>query len=113
MKSISTIRPDSFSIENCDGIAEVVLYENIEEITENEETYYKYDEYRLNTPYRDNLESEITSNREAWLNMAITNENCKNEKKSLVEEVAALKTENEIISAALEEVISVIAGGDL
>ena len=71
MKSSSLIRPNSLSVENCNGIAEVVLYENIEETSESEETYYVYDEYHLNTPYRDNLESEIASNREAWLNIIL------------------------------------------
>lgn len=88
MKSESTIRPKSYSVENCGGIAEVVLCENIKKQThidpETEETsiFYTYDEYRMNVPYRDNLLKEIRTNRAAWLAAAI-----KEEEKTLDESI--------------------------
>ena len=43
---------------------------------------------------------------------AIAAENAAAEKKTLEEEIASLKADNEIMGAALEEVIAVIAGGE-
>lgn len=118
MQAESTIKPKSYYVENCGGTAEVVLYENIKKNTrtdpETEETstYYTYDEHRINVPYRENLSQEVKDNRMAWLSAAIAAENAATEKKTLEEKVASLEADNEIIGAALEEVIAVIAGGE-
>lgn len=118
MQAESTIKPKSYYVENCGGTAEVVLYENIKKNTrtdpETEETstYYTYDEHRINVPYRENLSQEVKDNRMAWLSAAIAAENAPTEKKTLEEKVALLEADNEIIGAALEEVIAVIAGGE-
>lgn len=118
MQAKSTIKPDSYSVENCGGTAEVVLYENIEKQTqkdpETEEasTYYTYDEHRINVPFRKNLSEDVKNNREVWLAAAIAAEKATAEKRTLEEKVASLEADNEIIGAALEEVIAVIAGGE-
>lgn len=118
MKSESTIKPNAYSVENFNGIAEVVLYENIAEQvrtdpeTGDSKTCYTYDEYRINVPYRDNLSQAVKANRDAWLSVAMEAENTVVEKKTLEEEVVSLKSDNEIMGAALEEVIALVAGGE-
>lgn len=75
MRAESTIKPKSYSVEKCGGLAEVALYENIIQMTrENEageaEKYFAYDEFRITIPYRENLAAEIKTNRAAWLEAA-------------------------------------------
>ncbi len=117
MYAESTIKPKSHDVENCGGVAEVVLYENVTKQTRTESetgevtTYYTYDEYRMNVPFRDNLPQEVGDHREAWLAAAKQAEETAKEKKTLEDEIASLKADNEIMGAALEEVIAVIAGG--
>lgn len=124
MKAESTIKPKSYSVEKCGGLAEVVLYENIAQMTrENEageaEKYFAYDEFRITIPYRENLAAEIKANRAAWLETAKDIEENAAEKLSLEEQVkklaaenAALKADSELMGAALEEVIAAVAGGE-
>lgn len=124
MKAESTIKPKSYSVEKCGGLAEVVLYENIVQMTrENEageaEKYFAYDEFRITIPYRENLGAEIKANRAAWLETAKDIEENAAEKLSLEEQVkklaaenAALKADSELMGAALEEVIAAVAGGE-
>ncbi len=117
MKAESTLKPKAFSVENCGGTAEVVLYENIKKQTrtdpdtEETSTYYTYDEYRLNVPFRENLSAEIKANRSAWLAAAIAAEEAQTEKKTLEEKVASLEADNAVMGAAIEEIIGVIVGG--
>ena len=73
---------------------------------------YSYDEHRITVPYRENLSKEVGANRAAWLAAAQEAEAVAAEKKSLEDEVASLKADNEIMGAALEEVIGIIAGGE-
>ena len=101
MKAESTIKPKSYSVEKCGGLAEVVLYENIVQMT------------------RENLAAEIKANRAAWLETAKDIEENAAEKLSLEEQVkklaaenAALKADSELMGAALEEVIAAVAGGE-
>lgn len=124
MKAESTIKPKSYSVEQCGGIAEVVLYENIEQTTRKNENgenekYFAYDEYRISIPFRENLSAEIAANRNAWLEAAIDAEKNIAEQFTLEERIAqlikdneALKNDNEIMGAALEEVIAVVVGGE-
>lgn len=118
MQAKSTIKPGSYSVENCGGTAEVVLYENITKLTdkgpetEKASTYYTYDEHRINVPFRENLSEDVKNNREAYLAAAIAAEKASAEKRTLEEKVAALEADNEIMGVALEEVIAVIAGGE-
>lgn len=124
MKAESTIKPKSYSIEKCASLAEVVLYENIIQLTrENEageaEKYFAYDEFRITIPYRENLAAEIKTNRAAWLEAAKDIEENTVEKLSLEKQVkklaaenAALKADSELMGAALEEVIAAVVGGE-
>lgn len=119
-----TYKPKPYSVEKCGGLAEVVLYENIAQMTrENEageaEKYFAYDEFRITIPYRENLDTEIKANRAAWLKVAKDIEENTAEKLSLEEQVkkfaaenAALKADSELMGTALEEVIAVVAGGE-
>ncbi len=118
MYAESNIKPKSYDVENCGGVAEIVLYENVTKQTRSDpETgestiYYSYDEYRINVPFRENLSREVNENRAAWLAAAKQAEETAKEKKTLEDEIASLRADNEIMGAALEEVIAVIAGGE-
>lgn len=103
MKAESTVKPMSYSIERNGEYAEITLYENIEEMTwENEqgeeEKYYVYDEYRLTIPYRDNLAAGIEKYFDAWLDMAKAAENAEPEYTDIQ------KLEQEITDQMLENI---------
>ena len=57
MKAESTVRPNSpFEIEQNADMATIIFYQNIEEKQEEDQIKYTYDEYRIDIPYRPNLE---------------------------------------------------------
>ena len=80
MKAESTIRPAlQFEIEVNKETSTVKFYTNIKEIketTEEEEitTKYTYEEYLIEVPSRENLESNIQENYDEWLQLAIDKE---------------------------------------
>ena len=68
MRTESNIKPEVLAVEECaQGLAEIVLRENIAETQKEEETVYLYDEYRLTVPARENLASNVKQNLTAWL----------------------------------------------
>lgn len=68
MRTESNIKPEVLAVEECtQGLAEIVLRENITETQKEEETVYLYDEYRLTVPARENLASAVKQNLAAWL----------------------------------------------
>ena len=68
MRTESNIKPEVLVVEECaQGLAEIVLRENITETQKEEETVYLYDEYRLTVPARENLASAVKQNLAAWL----------------------------------------------
>lgn len=74
MRTESNIFPQPLVVNRLDGdMAEIIFTENIttEEKTGTQngetETVYKYDEYRLVIPYRENLLQIITANTELWI----------------------------------------------
>ena len=76
MKAESTVRPNlSFEIEQNADMATVIFYENIEEKQEEDQIKYTYDEYRIDIPYRPNIEESINKNIQAWIQKAIEKEN--------------------------------------
>ncbi len=78
MKTTSYTMPEATEVERISANKCNILFaENIEEKTDGEgEKYYEYDLYILkNYTYHDNLESNIDSMREEWLQMAIDKEN--------------------------------------
>lgn len=74
MRTESNIKPSAFSVEKCGDIAEIVLFENIEEKEHDGEMVFAYDEYCINVPYRENLQSSIEQNLDAWREKAIEDE---------------------------------------
>jgi hypothetical protein len=121
MRTESNIKPAPLIVERCaDGLGEVVFRENITEQEREEGTVYVYDEYRTAVPYRDNLLSTVKKSKAAWLERAKADEAAiEQPPPSLEEQIKSLQTENEklresndIIGAALEEVILTIYGGE-
>ena len=75
MKAESNIQPKSFEIENIkDDRCEIVINSNIQEIADDETIKYTFDSYRLNICYNKNLNEEIESNYEKYLEIAKNNE---------------------------------------
>lgn len=71
MRTESNIRPETAEIEiTANGIAEVILRENITEETREGATMYQYDEYRMTVPYRDNLLENVQKTLDAWMTSA-------------------------------------------
>ena len=71
MRTESNIRPEAAEIEiAANGIAEVILRENITEETREDATMYRYDEYRLSVPYRENLMEHVSQSLDAWVTLA-------------------------------------------
>ena len=71
MRTESNIRPEAAEIEiAANGIAEVILRENITEETREDTTMYQYDEYRMPVPYRDNLLENVQKTLDAWMTSA-------------------------------------------
>lgn len=70
-KTFSNSKPDeNFIIENIrNGKCVVYFFENVEEV-QDEEISYKYDLYRIEVTYRDNLQETIENNYEKWLAFA-------------------------------------------
>lgn len=107
----SDLRPDNFNIENIlDGKCDIVLYDNIEEKTKEDEdgetkTYYTYDSYRIvKNNFRDTLETDLEDNTKfnMWLDFA------KEQYANQAEEVSI----EERLSTA-EAVIAEILGGEV
>lgn len=106
----SDIRPEEYVIENIlDGKCDIILNENIEEHSKEEDgktkTYYTYDMYRIvKNNYRDTLENDLSTEAGflVWLNFA------KEQYENQAEEVSL----EERLSTA-EAVIAEILGGEV
>ncbi len=68
MKTESNIKPSKYTVEQHENLAEIILCENIEQ--DDEPTVFTYDEYRIITPWRDNLKQSVKSAFESWLTRA-------------------------------------------
>lgn len=103
MKAESTVRPNlPFKIEQNADMATVIFYENIEKKQEEDQIKYIYDEYRIDIPYRPNLEESINKNIQAWLQKAIEKEN---EPKPISdkEKIAILNEKNNQLGVQISE----------
>ena len=103
MKAESTVRPNSpFEIEQNADVATIIFYENIEEKQEEDQIKYIYDEYRIDIPYRPNLEESINKNIQAWLQKAFEKEN---EPKPISdkEKIAILNEQNNQLGVQISE----------
>ena len=107
----SDTRPEEYIIENIlDGKCDIVLYDNIEEHSKEDEngkakTYYTYDMYRIvRNNYRDTLENDLSNDNGflVWLNFA----------KEQYEKQAENVPLEERLSTA-EAVIAEILGGEV
>lgn len=75
MKAESNVKPKNIEIENIQNDrCDIVLCDNIQEITEDDITRYVFDIYRLNICYYENIESEIESHFKNYLESAKKNE---------------------------------------
>ena len=71
MMAESNVRPKKIQIENIkNDRCDIVLYDNIQEITEEKTTRYTFNIYRLNVCYNKNIESEMENNYDNWLKTA-------------------------------------------
>ena len=66
----STMPTSSFRIERHGDEAEIRFYCNIEDISSDGNSFWKYDEYIIERNYRDTLADDIENNYEYWLNAA-------------------------------------------
>lgn len=70
MKVRGSVIPEQITVESYfpeNGISEVRLRENVNEVSAEYGTEYEYDEYVLHVPTTDDLKSTIESNLKDWL----------------------------------------------
>lgn len=70
MEAQSDVKPDMYDIYVDGEDAIVVIRDYIEEISEEEQVRYIWNEYSLRVPNSDFLEDSITNNFDAWLKKA-------------------------------------------
>ena len=70
MEAQSDVKPDMYDIYVDGEDAIVVIRDYIEEISEEEQIRYIWNEYSLRVPNSDFLEDSITNNFDAWLKKA-------------------------------------------
>ncbi len=70
MEAQSDVKPDMYDIYVDGEDAIVVIRDYIEEISEEEQVRYIWNEYSLRVPNSDVLEESITNNFDAWLKKA-------------------------------------------
>lgn len=71
MKAESNIKPAAADIEVYEnGLAAMIMRENITEAEKDGETVYQYDEYRMVVPYRENLLEYLNKSFDSWLESA-------------------------------------------
>ena len=70
MEAQSDVKPDMYDIYVDGEDAIVVIRDYIEEISEEEQVRYIWNEYSLRVPNSDFLEESITNNFDAWLKKA-------------------------------------------
>lgn len=106
MKAKSNDSPVKIAVERYDGVADVVLCENIELADEDGVGVYTYDTYRITVPERSGLEDMIFLNFDAWVECA---KNAELAKPVPTIEERVLTTETKVVT--IEETIDVLFGG--
>lgn len=113
MRAESNIKPSAYAVEQCGDMADIILYENIEQEERDDAPVFTYDEYRLTVPYRENLAADVIKNRAAWLEEAKAAEAVV-PPPTVPEELAALKKENAELrakNAELDNLVNIMLGG--
>lgn len=59
MKAESNVKPEKYSIDIREDKAIITLFDNIQEVTENEETKYIYDVFEIKIQNREDLEQKL------------------------------------------------------
>jgi hypothetical protein len=67
MRAESTISPTAVQVEVHDGLADIVLADNITLIDRDGEGRYVYDEYRITVPDRPGLQAAVEAYLPDWL----------------------------------------------
>lgn len=89
MKAESNVKPKDIEIENIQNDrCDIVICDNIQEIIEDDITRYIFDFYRLNICYYENIENEIKTHFNLYLERAK-----KNEYKILATEIRSKRNE--------------------
>ena len=87
MKTECNFMPETLSLEQYeDGNVEIIFRENIEQVQRDGETFYTYDEYRTQVPYRENLLQSVSASKALWLARAQEEESKRNTPVSTIEE---------------------------
>lgn len=95
MKAKSNISPsENYNIDIRNDKAIITFFDNIQEITEDEETKYTYDTYELELQNKENLEQEIKEKYQKYLEKAKSEEY-----KNLAKEI---RTERDKLLAATD-----------
>jgi hypothetical protein len=117
MRAESDLQPGvSFEINELPGgTAEILFYENVQEIPDGEAQRFRYDQYIMTTPNRENLEADIENNYEQWIARARLAEAGAEPPPSAEDRIAALERENEVLkgqNAELSSLVNIMLGGE-
>lgn len=95
MKSESNVKPEkNYNIDIRENKAIITFFDNIQEVTENEDVKYTYDTYKLELQNKENLEQEIKEKYQKYLEKAKSEEY-----KNLAKEI---RTERDELLAATD-----------
>lgn len=110
MKAESNLMPQSaFVAERRGDFVDVTFFSNVISEVEEEKEIWRYDSYSLTVPYRPDIEMVIAENYNAWLEMAIANEEIPAPPETDTDKITRLETEQ----ARLQEIVDTMLGGIL
>ena len=121
MKTKSNLQPTTpFEINELPrGMAEILFYENVQEMPGEEVERFTYELYCLVTPFRETLGADVENHFEQWIHYARATETIEETPPTaeerlfiLEKENAHLREENAITANALDELICFMLGGE-
>lgn len=114
----SDFRPQQFAVnELVNGMAEILLYENITEFEsvdfeQNTKTMYEFDMYEIMVQNREGLLNDIEANYSEWLNYAKwKTSKSLSDKEKIVEMQSKIDTQDAVMDELMFEVIPSMIGG--